>query len=117
MDRPAYGQGRTTPNALSVVTGSRHSEIQMRVLDGVQSGLRRDLARLQLTVGTEDLEVEPTGDVVPDQPDLSPVGGGAGFKFALHAYRCTTVSSDWLVPCDESYETLSTGSVAMTSTS
>jgi hypothetical protein len=57
MDRPAYGLGRTTPNALSVVTGSRHSEIQMRVLDGVQGGLRRDLARLQLTVGTEDLEV------------------------------------------------------------
>jgi hypothetical protein len=57
MDRPAYGLGRTTPNALSVVTGSRHSEIQMRVFDGVQRGLRRDLARLQLTVGTEDLEV------------------------------------------------------------
>ena len=99
MDAPHYVDTRTESGVhvgsptgragrrrarLSVVRGRGYGEVQVRVLDGVQRGLRRDLARLQLTVGTEDLEVEPTGDVVPDQPDLSPVGGGSGFEFTLH---------------------------------
>ena len=75
-----------------LVAGRRYSEVQVRVLDGVQRGLGRDLARLQLAVGTDDLEVEPTGDIVPDQPNLSAVGGRSGFEFTLHAYRCTTVT-------------------------
>ena len=86
------------------MAGGADSEVQVRVLDGVQRGLRRDLAGLQLAVGPEHLEVEPPRDIVPDQPDLSPMGGGAGLEFTLHAYRCTTVEGNWLATCDESYE-------------
>ena len=89
--QPTGEAGRRRARRGSAVAGRRYGEVQVRVLDGVQRGLGRDLTRLQLAVGTDDLEVEPTRDVVPDQPNLSAVGGRSGFEFTLHAYRCTTV--------------------------
>ena len=67
----------------------------MRVLDGVQRGLGPRSRTTALAVGTDDLEVEPPARLVPDQPDLTAVGGGTGFAFTLHAYRMYDSRRDW----------------------